>query len=312
MNKPTITTRRYLGFAGSVILIWALVVSPVRGFGGDAAVLIPYLVQIYEVIGGKVAGTLQRGFEKQTGMILEQNGKLFDKEILFKQQPSSFCETQTQVTREAGRVARANAYNGSGSYYNRIAGTGSGVDAPAQPARMVLDFNNRVEAAAKNSNGECSILNPVPVDKEGTNLNCSEEEVQLMNDLLAGVNPQPELPEEVQSDSVGAQYQAEVRSNRQRQVLARQAIESATSHQELITAYRGLLSTPSVDELNAMTAEGAASRDQLVLTQIQSRLLLEIYIEMLEQKRLTAAMLANDLEDTQHNRLSELRRSVLR
>jgi hypothetical protein len=68
------------------------------------------------------------------------------------------------------------------------------------------------------------------------------------------------------------------------------------------------LQKPSIDDLTKLSATGGAERDSIVLQQLTAQLLLELYVETVEQKRLLATMVAQGTETQERDYLSVVRR----
>ncbi len=275
------------------------------GGGFSSAAIVAVLKQILSYLEGELLDTLHNGFEQQTVQLINDERFLFNQLMNFRQQPSSFCTSQTRIPGTLSKAAGTSSYGRAVSYYNqRVQNSG-------RVSESVAEHNEAVRSASK---GGCDPRVPTPIEADEGARTCEGEALALQNEVLSGVISQPMLPEYTRQRTSGQVYEATYTTNEARRSLAAMTINNATSEEQraLIEVYRKLLASPSVEELNQMTADGSVARDQVVLQQVQSQLLLNLYVQSLETNRLLGVLLQQNAEDTERNYMAHLRNNAMK
>jgi hypothetical protein len=285
-----------------------------------SAVLIPYLTIIQQVISDQLAKTVSEGFTKTAKNLINSQVEQYTKELAAKMMPGAFCESDIAQAAIGGVVARVTGYDeakgifavtGADTVVNPTRAVGQ---LPSYNPNVVIQQHNRevrsyAQRAAKQNNN-CSPVQASPVDATGSRLQCTQEERRIAAAVLVGASPPAELPDAAKAGALGEVYESARTSQIARKQLAALALSDASSWQkeQFIKGYRELLKKPSIEELNANSASGGVQRDAVVLQQLTAQLLLEEYVEKLEQKRLIATMVAQQADAEDREYLSKLRR----
>ena len=299
---------------GVVAIVATALSGPAYAFG-DSAVLAPILMQIEQAIMNTLTGTLKSGFERSASSIIQSQVKTYTNEMLYKAMPGTFCSSDSIATLQMAGAARASGYNGAVATF---ATTGAGsIAAPVAggtnqptflPNHVIAAHNARVRAM--NVSATCKPYQPAPVDVTGTDITCTPDERRMVAEVLLGALPPEQMPASIAGTAPGEVYESARTTVIARKQLAALALNDASSddRQRFITAYRTVLQKPSIDDLAKLSATGGAERDSIVLQQLTAQLILELYVETVEQKRLLAVLLAQGTETQERDYLSVVRR----
>lgn len=316
--------RRLLPKGGSALKVAGITVLALIAMSGPvfatSAVLIPYLTIIQQVISDQLSKTVSEGFKKTTDNLIKSQVEQFTKELTAKMMPGAFCESDIAKTVAVGTVARATGLDEAKGVFS-VTGADTIVNGqralgqlPAyNPTAVIAQHNREVRAfttrAASKSNN-CSPIQAIPVDLSGSNVTCTQEERRVAAAVLLGASPPAELPNAQATGAMGQVYESARTTSIGRKQLAALALADAGSDQKqaFISGVRELLGKASVDQMNAQTGTGGVQRDSVALQRIQAQLLLESYVEKIEQKRLAAIVVAQQAESDDREVLSALRR----
>lgn len=299
---------------GIVVLVLAAISGPVYAFG-DSAVLVPILTSIEQAITNKLTGTITDNLAKTTTGIVNAQVDQYSKDILYKSMPGAYCAADVAAPVIAASTARASGYNGAiasmsttGAATLATPSHASSAQPSFQPTRVIQKHNAQVRSLS--ATGTCKPYQPVPVDAGGTDLKCTPEERRMVAQVLLGALPPEEMPQNMQGTAAGEVYEAARTTVIARKQLAALALNDADSQerQQFIAAYRAVLQKPTLDDLQKLSATGGVERDSVVLQQLTAQLLLELYVENVELKRVQATILAQNTEAEEREHLSALRR----
>jgi len=319
-NQISLAPKRHrVGYAtkmlGISILGFLAMSGPAAAFYDDSPILIPFLQMIQQALQEALGSTLKDGFKKLAENQIKTQVERYSKKVAADMMPGAFCEADILQPVLTAGIARATGYaeaknafvvTGADSLVNGQRAVGA---LPQYNPNLVVAQHNR-EVRKYAQSAKCKPVQVVPVDVSGTQIQCSQEERRIAAAVLLGVNPPAELPGAQPSSALGEVYESARTTMIGRKQLAALALTDAGSEQKqaAISAYRAAFSKPSMEDLAKLSADGAASRDAMVLSQITARLLLENYVEQLETKRLLAVYVAQRADAEDRRLLSPLRR----
>jgi hypothetical protein len=137
------------------------------------------------------------------------------------------------------------------------------------------------------------------IDVNGSVMSCTDAQVDIATNVATGRKPTPQPTDAVKKSELGEVLQQEIDTYNSRMSAAEGGISNAISEETdaKIAAYQKLFASPTLEEINAMSGSGAASRDQLVMMQLQNQMLLNIFMEVVEIRRLEAIQVAQGEEE---------------
>lgn len=237
--------------------------------------------------------TVQRESEANARAVMNNERELYNRQVELDQQASTFCQQDQTAPTQIGRSAAQRTYSGQSKQFNKY----NSPAAVANPSKFAKQINDEVVARVTPT---CDPRIVPPVGKKDVNntMTCTPEQIASAVSVASGRKVSPEPPPSLKDTDAGVAMRSENDTYNSRM----SAIDGALTHsmsEELdmqITAYQKLFATPSIDELNAMSGKGGVQRDQVVLMQIQGQLLLNIYRESIEQKKMLAIIAAQGQE----------------
>lgn len=240
-----------------------------------------------------VEGTIKAESEASARSVINGQRDIYNRQLELDQQAATFCQQDQTAPTQIGKSAMQRAYATQSTQFNRY----NSQSAVSDPAKFIKSINDE---AATRVTPSCDprVMPPVGKKDVSQGMTCSPEQVETMVSIVTGRSVLPELPPSAQETAFGVEVRKENNAYNSRM----SAIDGALAHsasEELdtqISAYQKLFATPSIEELNNMAGKGGVERDQLVLMQIQGQLLLNIYRESVEQKRLLAIIAAQGQE----------------
>ncbi len=252
--------------------------------------------------------SVKRESEANARAVMNNERDIYNRQVQMDQQASTFCQQDQTAPTQIGRSASQRTYQGMSAQFNKY----NSAEAVANPAKFAHKVNEEVKARVTPT---CDPRIIPPVGKKDVNatMACTPAQISSAVSVATGRKVAPEPPPSVQDTDAGVALRSEIDTYNSRM----SAIDGALTHsmsEELdtqITAYQKLFATPSIEELNTMSGKGGVQRDQLVLMQIQGQLLLNLYRESIEQKRLLAIIAAQGQED-HRERISKLAQAAAR
>lgn len=250
----------------------------------------------------EVKTTIEVESEANARAVMNNERDIYNRQVELDQQASTFCQQDQTAPTQIGKSAAQRTYSGQSRQFNRY----NSSEAVSDPAKFTKKINDEVVARITSS-CDPRIIPPVGKKDVNNSMSCSPDQIETAVSVATGRKVAPEPPAAMKDTVYGASLRSEIDTYNSRM----SAIDGALTHsmsEELDTqigAYQKLFATPSIEELNNMSGKGGVQRDQLVLMQIQGQLLLNIYRESVEQKRLLAIIAAQGQE--QHRqRISQL------
>jgi len=302
---------------GISLLGFVALSGPAVAFYDDSPILIPYLEQIQQALEKALGGTLREGFQKFAQSQINTQVERSSRELGAQMMPGTFCQADILQPVVTASIARASGYQESKNSFvvtgadTLVNGTAPAEALPSYNPNLIIAEHNREVRKYAQSAG-CKPVQAVPVDVSGTQIQCTQEERRVAAAVLLGASPPAQLPGAAHVGALGEVYESARTTLIGRKQLAALALTDASSEQKqaAIAAYRAAFDKPTIDDLSKLSADGAASRDAVVLSQITARLLLENYVEQLEMKRLLAVYVAQHAEADDRKLLGPLRRSA--
>lgn len=256
----------------------------------------------------EVKTTIEVESEENARAVMNNDREIYNRQVEMDQQASSFCQQDQTAPTQIGKSAAQRTYSGQSQQFNKY----NSPAAVSNPAKFAKQINDEVVARVTNT-CDPRIIPPVGKKDVNNSMSCTPEQISSAVSVASGRKVAPEPPPGLKNTDTGVTIRSEVDTYNSRM----SAIDGALTHsmsEELdtqITAYQKLFATPSIEELNTMSGKGGVQRDQVVLMQIQGQLLLNIYRESVEQKRLLAIIAAQGQED-HRERISKLAQAAAR
>lgn len=252
--------------------------------------------------------TIQRESEANARAVMNNERDIYNRQVEMDQQASTFCQQDQTAPTQIGKTAAQRAYSGQSKQFNQY----NSAEAVADPSKFTKKVNEELKARVT-STCDPRILPPVGKKDVNNAMSCTPEQISSAVSVATGRKVSPEPPPSIKDTAYGVTLRSEIDTYNSRM----SAIEGAITHsmsEELdtqISAYQKLFATPSIEELNAMSGKGGVQRDQLVLMQIQGQLMLNLYRETIETKKLLAIIAAQGQED-HRERISKLAQAAAR
>lgn len=291
--------------------------APVKAYASDTAALLAILEQaIMQLLQQQILTqttedglgnveeavksteqTIKVESEANARAIMNGQVDIYNQQNQKDQQASTFCQEDQVLATQIGKAVTQKTYSRQTNMYNKY----NSAEAIREPAKFTARHNRQVK---ENITPACDprMLPPVgkkDLDNGSTPMSCTETQIELATAVASGRKPAPQPPESLKNTDVGEVLQQEIDTYNFRMSAVEAAIGSSISEEmdAQITAYQRLFASPTIEEINAMSGTGGISRDALVQQQIQNQLLLNIFKEMVETRRLLAIQVAQREED---------------
>jgi len=287
----------------------------------DTAILLSILEQAVQTLTqlGVLQNTTDTGFKNTQDKIMEAaerearailNGQVdvYNKQNQRDQEAMPFCPSDQTLPTEIGKANTQATYNRAIGSYNKY-------NAPAatrNPAKFTAEKNRRVDDVTTPS---CNPRIPAEVGKKDigsdtTKQECTPEQIDVMTGIIIGRDPVSMPTAQFKDKDTGEYIQKEIDTYNSRTALAESAFSSTVTEEQdaLIASYEKLVTSPTVDEINAMAGKGAVERSELFNQQIQGQLAVHQLKETLAVKRLLAVLVAQG-EEEHRRKIGELNRN---
>ena len=266
------------------------------------------LESMFSWMQNAMMSTLQGYFsslsDKLTDTLNDNFKHASDVEKMFGSLTSQFSAEFNEQRKSASQTAN----NDSKGYLSYTQGSASGHDASAQPAAVVSDMNNKYDEVQK-ENPKCSLNNPQTAGMNDDN--CTTDQTQYTNYLLAGVTPLPTYSTNTEESPTGQKYALERQESITRQQLANKAVSNASSS-DITTFLDGIsttLATPTKDSINN-ESDAAVTRDTLITLQAMGDIMIRQLQTETENERLLG-ILVSQQEEIHAQYMREMQKSMV-
>lgn len=262
--------------------------------GASGAAGYALLESMFDWMQNAMMSTLQDYFNSLSDKLTDTINDNFEHastlEKMFGSLKSQFSAEFNAQRQNASQTAN----NSSKGYLNYTQGSASGHDASTQPAAVVSDMNNKYNEVQK-ENTQCSLNNPQYAGMNDDN--CTADQLQYTNYLLAGVTPLPTYSTNNEESPTGQQYALERQESITRQQLANKAVSNATDPnlKSALDTMASTLATPTRDDINN-ESDAAVARDTLITLQTVGDIMVKQVQADLENERLLGIIVSQNEE----------------
>ncbi|WP_455233604.1 hypothetical protein [Geopseudomonas aromaticivorans] len=289
----------------------------------DAAAVISYLGTLYNLIinqmitidGDATRGEVESQGEQTRTTVEEQEQETRDKieeanqrernnqvsiyneQVKRDQQPLVNCPDDQKIGGQIAKAKTQTSYNLTTSNFNKY---------NANEARNVAVFTKeKNEEVLESLTATCDPRIAPPISKDnvetgsGSKLSCTKEQVKVAVNVITGRKPVPQPVVALAKTDTGRHITAEIDSYNSRMSIIEPALADTmlTETDTLLKAYEKLVETPTVEQINAMSGNGAVERSELFQQQIETQLMIQIYKELMQQTRLLAVVASQQQEE---------------
>ncbi len=261
---------------------------------------------------GDVVNVVEQATRQATTAQVNADIEARNQQILMDQQASTFCQDDQVAPTKIGRSVVQRTYSNQTKLYNEH----NSPQAVSDPSRRNTKQNEKLIAQISD---KCDprVLPPVGKKDVAENANqglaCTESQIIAATQTATGRQVSPELPPALKDTDIGEEVRKRIDTYNSRMSAAEAGISSAMSEEKdtEIAAYQKLFVSPTIEEINAMSGNGGVGRDELVMMQIQSQMMLAMYKEMVEMRRLMAISVAQ-VEEKNHDNIRALTEAATR